>query len=64
MAFMCVKHPGSECDACMECKEVPTLYECDNCGAGIIDGEDYYDINGYILCEDCIDNYKFQANEY
>lgn len=33
---------------------------CENCGANIITGEEYYDIKGTVICEECIREYKKQ----
>lgn len=63
MAYMCKINNSVECDACGECqKSTDEMYTCEDCGCDICDGDDYYDIAGTILCEDCIDNYKFTAN--
>lgn len=33
---------------------MPKIYsECACCGTDILDGDDYYDINGEIMCENC-----------
>lgn len=39
------------------------LPHCDNCGEAIY--ETYFDINGEILCEDCLrKNYEYDAHTY
>lgn len=34
---------------------------CENCHCDIMIGEEYYDVNGTIICEECIDEYKKTA---
>lgn len=31
--------------------------QCDFCGGNIYEGEEYYDFNGEIRCEFCVDEY-------
>lgn len=31
---------------------------CKECGYDIYEGQEYYDINGLILCKDCIEGFK------
>lgn len=31
---------------------------CDYCQCDIVDGHDYYDIDGTIICEECISTFK------
>lgn len=42
-------------------QEVLALNRCDECGAEIYKGSEYYSIEGYNLCEDCFD--KMQEQE-
>lgn len=35
--------------------------KCDCCGKDIIVGEEYYDIDGTMICEECIKTYKKTA---
>ena len=37
--------------------------ECDECGEGIYDGEDYYEIKGNCYCEKCIEKFRKTAEE-
>lgn len=37
--------------------------ECSECGNGIFDGEDYYEIGGKCYCEKCIESFKKTAEE-
>lgn len=37
------------------------VHVCECCDAGIYEGEEYYDIEGYIVCEACIHEYKKTA---
>lgn len=34
------------------------LFECDLCGCGIYEGDSYYEVSDFIVCEDCIDDFK------
>lgn len=34
----------------------PVLY-CNDCGSGIIADDYYYDIDGDVICDSCIDDY-------
>ena len=43
--------------ACPNAPEPQPVYECEDCGEGIYDGDNYYSISGLILCEDCIGGY-------
>lgn len=38
-----------------ECNEKP-MYECCVCGSEIYEGDEYYEINGDIYCEECIES--------
>lgn len=40
--------------ACPNAPEPPVFAECVGCGIDIMDGDDYYDIDGDYYCEDCI----------
>lgn len=44
-------------DVAEESRHLPKL-ECDECGHEIEDGEIYYDIDGYLYCEKCMDKYR------
>lgn len=37
------------------------VFDCDWCGKGIEDGEDYFYINGERVCEDCVNDCKKEA---
>lgn len=53
MCDVCRQHP---CDSrCPNAPEPPLFGRCVNCGYKIYDGNEYYDIDGDIWCEDCID---------
>lgn len=41
----------------------PPIYICDLCGEAIYEGDVYYDINGEVWCEECIDSVKGIAGE-
>ncbi len=53
MAMSCV-HGGKACDGCMSCQVSEELGVCAECGEAIAYGEDYYDIEGELLHEDCL----------
>ena len=36
---------------------------CDECGAGIQVGEDYWEVDGKVYCEDCIDKCRKVGEE-
>ena len=36
---------------------------CEHCNGSIYDGEEYYNIDGTIICEECIDDFKMIASE-
>ena len=62
MAYMCIRGNG-ECDGCGRCREREPEYigNCEHCSDVIYDDEDYYDIDGVLLHEDCL---KDWADEY
>lgn len=37
--------------------ERPEIFDCDMCGERIEYGEDYYEFDGCICCEKCVDDY-------
>lgn len=39
---------------CPNAPEPPVFAECSGCGTPILDGDDYYDVDGDYYCEDCI----------
>lgn len=40
----------------------PTIvHHCTMCGAEIYEGDEYYDIGGDAICEDCIENARREA---
>ena len=46
--------------------EMPTaqpIHSCYDCGDYIYDGEHYYEIDGCIVCEDCIVNFRKVAEQ-
>ena len=54
MAYQCVKRKG-ECDGCGRCRsgEEPVCV-CSVCGADIVSGRLYYEIDGVGICSECI----------
>ena len=53
MAMICVSG-GRECDGCMACKASNAVGICEGCGMRIYEFEDYYDINGELVHEECL----------
>ena len=39
---------------CPNAPEPPSFGKCVKCNTKILDGDDYYDIDGEYYCEDCI----------
>lgn len=37
-------------------KQEYVVFYCDECREPICDGETYYEINGEVICKNCIDN--------
>lgn len=52
----CVYEPNIECNGCLACKE-EVIY-CERCGERIIN--DYYEIRGFTLCEQCMQDCKVE----
>lgn len=54
MAMSCVTL-GRECSGCMSCeREAEVVGICEACREEIHAGDDYYDIEGDLLHEDCL----------
>ena len=47
--------------ACPNAPAPPVFSKCYGCGVDILDGDDYYDIDGDYYCEDCIDERRKTA---
>ena len=45
---------------CPNAEDTPA-YWCEKCNAGIYGGDAYYDIEGEIICENCIGKYKHEV---
>lgn len=60
MAQACVRG-GRECTGCSNCISSKYIGICDECSDPILEGEDYYEIDGLLLHEDCLREYA-QAN--
>lgn len=44
-----------ECDGCTRCQPEPrAVGRCAECGGDIVEGEEYYDICGETIHEDCL----------
>lgn len=54
MGYPCIYNAFKDCDACGNCKKESQedILVCENCEEVIQDY--YYDINGEILCNDCM----------
>ena len=53
MCDICTKHP---CDyRCPNAPEPPLFAECEECGAEIHDGDEYYAVGDHKYCVDCVD---------
>lgn len=44
-----------------EFEKASIVDNCCNCDCNICEGDEYYDIDGIILCEECIRDYKYTA---
>lgn len=58
MAMTCVCL-GKECDGCMACQDAmaaKTVFWCCECGCRILEDDVYYDFDGDLYCEDCVNN--------
>ena len=51
--YPCIKNGHKVCDSCGECQE-KGLFQCENCDCEIFEGDEYFEIGGQVLCEDCI----------
>ena len=44
-------------------QEKNVIHNCDNCGADIYEGNEFYSLEGYNLCEDCYDEIQRKEKE-
>lgn len=58
---MCSECLQSPCHPRCPNYDPPVFDECDCCGSEIYEGEDYWEIEGTIYCERCIENCKSTA---
>lgn len=59
MCDICLKTP---CDPRCPCADEPeSVFVCSGCGQTIYDGDDYWEIFGEQLCEECIQNARCTA---
>jgi len=59
MSLPCIR--GGECTGCMNCYPEPEFAgECAECGDLIYKHEDYYDIDGMLLHEECLTDWAAQ----
>ena len=62
MITICKECRQSICpSSCPNYKDVPIVYECDECGYPIYDGDEVYKIEGKKYCKDCIESFKEYA---
>lgn len=60
MAMICV-NGCRECDGCGACQKDPApLGYCVTCGEAIVFGDDYYEIDGELIHEDCLTDWAAQ----
>ncbi len=52
---MCMECHRSPCHPrCPNADDPPVYTECENCGAEIYDGEEFYEIGEHNFCEECV----------
>ena len=44
-------------------QEKRVMYNCDECGGEIYEGNEFYNLEGYNLCEDCFDKTQLEEKE-
>lgn len=60
MGMICI-NGARECNGCMACHKDPTpIGECVVCGDGITICDDYYDIDGDLIHDDCLHEWAKQ----
>lgn len=59
MSFACV-NGTKECDGCMRCQDPIEVMKAED-GTPIYEGDEYYDVEGIIIAEDNIREYKKTA---
>jgi hypothetical protein len=52
MCGICMRTPCHS--RCPNAPEPPIVHRCIHCNAPIVEGEDYYDVDGEPWCEDCM----------
>lgn len=55
--------PESQYDYRYENPQAKKIYNCSCCGYGIYIGDAYWNISGQIICEECIEHLKNEAEE-
>lgn len=55
--------PGCMYDYRHENQQAKKIYTCSCCGYGIYNGDAYWNISGQIICEECIEHLKNEAEE-
>lgn len=43
-------------------REPQELTKCEKCGHAIYEGDDYFNVHGHIICEDCINDFLKTAD--
>ncbi len=52
MCQLCRQYPCNS--RCPNADEPPIFAECEECGAEIHDGDEYYAVGDHIYCEECV----------
>ena len=53
--------PDCQYDFGYEEPKAIVLGVCDDCDSDINEGDEYYEIEGYTICTDCIEEHKYRA---
>lgn len=59
MCNECRQHPCHS--SCPNAPSSSVVYHCEGCDADIFDGDDCWNINGDVYCEECIDGARMTA---
>ena len=65
MAMICIY--GTECTGCMRCEKEPVaIAECAHCDEAIFEWEDYYNIEGETIHDECLIDWakQYQVKAY
>lgn len=53
--------PDCSYDYRHENQQAKLIHTCTVCGGGIYNGDAYWNISGQIICEECMENMKLEA---